>query len=351
MLVFVAPAQSAILLSDTFNNVTESGSYSDDYGVNKELATRQAGSMIGTMTYTRYDGGSGWNGATQVYNSSFAVKALDLFSYGASASPYVVGTHDFARDVVISALLDPASPGFSDNTTWVAISARTTTATPGSMNLSTQTGVSLRVGATGSVWVLVDGATVFTGSVTSASNYQTSMTLNGSLLDVTINGTTLDLNGVTNGTSMTITGAAGTHNYIGLSSKSTASGSTGSTVDNLLIETLPVTLLPPTIAVLVDGTPVSNNQVLTIYGNNTVDVSAANSTGTIQSWSFTNGATTLSSTDAWSGNSYNLYGGTLTFTASNDTYSSSMRFTVIPEPATLALLGFGAVTALLRRKK
>lgn len=237
VIAIATPAQSALLFQDTFNNVSNSDAYSGtDYGVNKELAARQSGPSA-TMTYTRYDGGAGWNGATQAYHSSFG-KTLTMFAYSSSGTPYVVGTKDFARDVSISALLDPSFYN-SDPTGWVAISTRLTSATPGAVNLSMQTGVSLRVQSNGGVTVLVDGGVAGTAAVAAVSTYQTNMTLLGNLLTVTINNVLVDLNGAAAGTSLTIAGAAGTHNYVGLSAKSN-SGTQTSTFDNLTIESIEV---------------------------------------------------------------------------------------------------------------
>lgn len=97
---------------------------------------------------------------------------------------------------------------------------------------------------------------------------------------------------------------------------------------------------------------VSADETLYINGHNNVTFSTAGTTGdAVDTWSFTNGATVLSGTGSWSGDSYDLYGGTLTYSATNAGGTSSISFNVIPEPATLALLGFGAVATLLRRKK
>ena len=49
-----------------------------------------------------------------------------------------------------------------------------------------------------------------------------------------------------------------------------------------------------------------------------------------------------------------LYGQQLSLVVSNTGFgdnSQTIDFTVVPEPATLALLGFGAIATLIRRKK
>lgn len=114
----------------------------------------------------------------------------------------------------------------------------------------------------------------------------------------------------------------------------------------------------PAIHMYAEGIQYYDDNTVLMYPFDFMNISLAQSEGYIQNWSIVNAVTGLNLSGVGTPGSQvipvtQLFG-TVTFTVSNtgtgfNTDSIDVNF--IPEPATLALLGFGAVAALIRRKK
>jgi hypothetical protein len=239
--VALAPASQAVLvLSDTFNAHNPSDNTDQNYNV----GTRQSGILAGT-TYSEL--GATWQ--TQVYSGG---NRLDLYADAGAPLGGVSIDHNFTDYSSLTLAFDFANGGSPFQ--GFALGA---TQTDGH---TTATGLSVRISDAGAAELYSGGALVTSFSVTSAVHYDfvANFTNTGyydgtglAILDLSINGTTVDLNGAAAGTTFTRTGL-GSNNYINFFVNGNNSSFTGGYLGAYTGLTINGTVIPePSVAHLV----------------------------------------------------------------------------------------------------
>jgi hypothetical protein len=230
-----APAAKASLFVDTFDNVNDSGMYSD-CGLNDELSTRQSGSEAPAG----YVAGAGFAQDTwtcQVNHSAHAGKLWGLPTSSAGAS-WVCLDKNFQANARIQVTVDPLL-GDTSSDAWVSVGFRGASNTPDNNFynvLATNVGGSLLMRSSGAWVYFENGASILSGSVADNATYALDILTSGDQLTISINGLLIDLNGSADGIARTMSGAAATqtNNYISLGFVTTGDY-TGSEMDDLII--------------------------------------------------------------------------------------------------------------------
>lgn len=238
MLVTTSPASAGwILLQDSFNTAGT---------VNDDLATRQAGSLIGVTPYQND------NFLTLGTNDIFFGSTL-LLNNGSGGSSQATIMHDFTDPLIVleqgytvSFIFDPdiSSASTSSNYFAIALGQRGSTAGTGFPETDSSTDFGIRLAGNGTFIVTRGGSAlgVFDASPAMNKVYQfdlavaTSSFAAGNTADISllIDNAPVDINGAAAGTDLTITWDSDGENYMSL-----ISGGSGSLLDNLSVELIP----------------------------------------------------------------------------------------------------------------
>lgn len=251
----IQSAPGATLLLDNFNSQTDSNTYgvTYSYGLNMELDRRQSGDMAATG-YERNPNTQPEN--QQVNHPSYPGRMALWAQAGAQyANPYVVLGRSFPENIQVSVSLDP----YADDTSspyWMSLGLRGQNFNLGTSSRSAAAGVVFQIASNGNWEVWMNGApTGISGSLAPANQYDVVATVFGDLYGVNVNGIDLDLNGVTPGILMELSGAAaGEINFVSIGAFKDQGGYAAFLADNLRvlynIELVDLTIPEPASAAL-----------------------------------------------------------------------------------------------------
>lgn len=236
---------------DTFDNSLPATSYSADLGLNQELVSRQKPAEP-TINYVRVAGDSNRFQVNRLDSLMPAPGKLTLFTD--SPQPFATGVLDysFLPNTTLAVTVDPVV-GDLQSADWIAFGLRGQglTVNNSNMGLATNAGVVFGIRSSGQWWVEQngDGGFLFSSAPVAPNadgTFDLALTVSGNQFTAAVNGTLLDLNGASPGTSLTLTGLAnGLSNYISFGSSfgndsfGVQSGFKGFTIDNLSVTVVP----------------------------------------------------------------------------------------------------------------
>lgn len=240
-------AQAGLLLLDTFDNSQYANSYAgNDYGLNKELTTRQSGAYAGTI----YNVGGNYTGdasQTQVNTNGFGSTLLAQAYTGAAG--WLSLNQDFGKNATVSLTVRPITQDEASSNTstyWAAVGILGADSSPNNITLpvASDVGASLLIRSNGEWQYFENGSFVTSGSASAANTYDMALSVNAGVLTAKIGENTV--------LTHTLTGAAATRtvNYVSLGSNGIV-GECICTFDNLTVAT--VTPEPTSLVMLLFG--------------------------------------------------------------------------------------------------
>ncbi len=236
---------------DTFDNALPATSYSADYGLNQELASRQKPAEP-TINYVRAVGTNNRFQVNRLESLMPAPGKLVLFTDGSQSFATGALDYDFLPNVTLAVTVDPVLDD-SQSGDWIAFGLRGqgTAVNNANMGLATNAGVVFGIRSSGHWWVEQNGDGNFVYSSTPLApnpdgSFDLALTVSGNHFTAVVNGALLDLNGASPGTGLTLTGLAnGLTNYVSFGSSFTVdafgvqNGFKGFTLDNLSVTLVP----------------------------------------------------------------------------------------------------------------